>query len=247
MSDTQITRFQKVIESDILKYIRDHNLNKGDRLPSQEELARELQVSRAALRESLARLVMQGVVRQVHGIGTFIEDDPFILQSSAEINLSITEMIQSLGLVPDTSSVIVTKEPLPDLPFFENRISPEVEYVCVRRVRTANGSPFAYTVSFFYPGIPGLVTDPEAFKGSMYEFLREKCGQIITGSDTAIDARSASGEVARMLHVLTNTSVLVLYQQHHNQNNETVVYSIDYFVHNLTLKVKRRSSGYLQH
>ncbi len=107
MSEIQVTRLQQTIEKEILNFIQTNGLSKGDRLPSQEELALKLKVSRAALREALARLVNQGVVRQVHGIGTFVDQNPFIVQSSAEINLSVTEMILSLGMQPDTSEVRV--------------------------------------------------------------------------------------------------------------------------------------------
>ncbi len=107
--------------------------------------------------------------------------------------------------------------------------------------------PFTYTVAFFNLKISGLSTDPEDYKGSMYVYLKEQCGQIITGSDTVIEARAANKEVATKLDLTRNTPLLVLYQQHHNQEGDILVYSIDYFVHNLLLKVKRRSSGFFDY
>ena len=47
-------------------------LKDGDTLPSQDEMARALGVSRASLREALNRLVLMGLVEAKHGSGTFV-------------------------------------------------------------------------------------------------------------------------------------------------------------------------------
>ena len=47
-------------------------LKDGDALPSQDEMARALGVSRASLREALHRLVLMGLVEMRHGSGTFV-------------------------------------------------------------------------------------------------------------------------------------------------------------------------------
>ncbi len=45
----------------------------GDMLPSQDELARDLGVSRASLREALNRLALMGLIEAKHGSGTFVK------------------------------------------------------------------------------------------------------------------------------------------------------------------------------
>jgi DNA-binding FadR family transcriptional regulator len=47
----------------------------GERLPSERELARSLEVSRASVREALAALQLQGVVETRPGAGTFVTAD----------------------------------------------------------------------------------------------------------------------------------------------------------------------------
>jgi DNA-binding FadR family transcriptional regulator len=56
--------------------IRDGALVPGERLPSERELARTLEVSRASVREALASLALQGVVETRHGAGTFVVGPP---------------------------------------------------------------------------------------------------------------------------------------------------------------------------
>jgi GntR family transcriptional repressor for pyruvate dehydrogenase complex len=47
-------------------------LKDGDTLPSQDEMARSLGVSRASLREALNRLALMGLIEMRHGKGTYV-------------------------------------------------------------------------------------------------------------------------------------------------------------------------------
>lgn len=59
--------------ADILqRKILELNLKEGDKLPSHEELAQELGVSKASLREGLQRLSAMGVIEIRHGFGTVV-------------------------------------------------------------------------------------------------------------------------------------------------------------------------------
>jgi len=46
----------------------------GDRLPSERQLAEQLQVGRTSVREAIRRLEAIGLVESRHGIGTFVKD-----------------------------------------------------------------------------------------------------------------------------------------------------------------------------
>jgi TRAP transporter TAXI family solute receptor len=52
--------------------ILEMNLKEGDKLPSHEELAQQLGVSKASLREGLQKLSAMGVVEIKHGLGTIV-------------------------------------------------------------------------------------------------------------------------------------------------------------------------------
>lgn len=56
-------------------------LRPGDRLPAERELARLLGISRPSLRAGLRSLSAMGVLKSVHGSGTFISDGPPALES----------------------------------------------------------------------------------------------------------------------------------------------------------------------
>lgn len=58
----------------IKDYILANRLNGGDRLPSEMDLARSLAVSRNVVRQAISSLETLGVVRTVHGRGSYVAD-----------------------------------------------------------------------------------------------------------------------------------------------------------------------------
>lgn len=67
-------RLYKEAVNRIQDLIRDRNLQPGDRLPPERDLAEQLQVSRSSLREATRSLELQGVVAIRPGAGTFVCD-----------------------------------------------------------------------------------------------------------------------------------------------------------------------------
>jgi GntR family transcriptional regulator len=243
-SISRATKRQEEIVFAILNYIRSRRLQKGDRLPSQKEFAEQLEISRASLREALARLTSQGLIRQVHGIGTFVADDYSVVRSSAEINLSITEMIRNQGMEPGTSEIQLSVETIPFETNPKTGDELDRQVLCLRRVRTADGIPFTYSVAWLPLDIQGLALDEQAFEGSLYLFLQERCNEFVAEADSIIEARIADDEVSHKLGVPPQAPILVLNQQHFNKSHKLLIKSTEFFVQNrLQLRVKRFRPG----
>jgi GntR family transcriptional regulator len=236
------------IARELLTYIRNQHLTQGDQLPPQTVLAEQLNVSRTSLREALARLQAEGLIKQVHGVGTFVAEDPFSIKSSTILNLNITGMIQEQGMEPGTSEVVAYLKNVDQIPqdmaaCLDWEGTDQVLYLC--RVRTADGRPFAYVVSYIVSDLAGLDMIPDAYQGSLYEYLQENCEQFITKVEAAIEACVADQTLSEKLGVPVGTSLLALHQCHHNADGRAIVTSIDYYVQNpLKLKVIRKQSGF---
>ncbi|MCL5257036.1 MAG: FadR family transcriptional regulator [Chloroflexi bacterium] len=61
-----------VVVQRVIEHIRSANLRPGDKLPPEKDLARDLQVSRASVREAMKSLAATGMVEMQHGLGTFV-------------------------------------------------------------------------------------------------------------------------------------------------------------------------------
>jgi DNA-binding FadR family transcriptional regulator len=70
-----LQRYEQIAER-LADDMRSGLLAPGERLPSERDLARTLEVSRASVREALASLQLQGVVETRHGAGTFVVGAP---------------------------------------------------------------------------------------------------------------------------------------------------------------------------
>jgi GntR family transcriptional repressor for pyruvate dehydrogenase complex len=92
----QIPSIPEAIVQRVVQMIGDGEWKAGDRLPSQRQLAQELGVSMASLREALQTLQGMGVLELRHGQGTFVCHDPS----------QIIERCLNLALLLDKEMVI---------------------------------------------------------------------------------------------------------------------------------------------
>lgn len=73
-------RVSDVIAERLARAIRDGALQPGDRLPTEQELAREFRVGRTSVREGLQKLRAHGLIESRKGLGAFVTepqpDDP---------------------------------------------------------------------------------------------------------------------------------------------------------------------------
>lgn len=71
---------------------------------SEEELAREFEISRTPVRRVLARLQSEGLVQSVHGVGTIVTDvDLEELQQVYPLRLELALLIGKLSPIPRTA------------------------------------------------------------------------------------------------------------------------------------------------
>jgi GntR family transcriptional repressor for pyruvate dehydrogenase complex len=74
----KLDRSQKPLQvaNQLVEAIKEGDFEKGDRLPTEQELAERTGVSRASVREALSALRLGGLIRTEVGKGTFVEHVP---------------------------------------------------------------------------------------------------------------------------------------------------------------------------
>lgn len=115
----------------------------GSQLPSEQEMARLLGVSRTTIREAYRQLIESGMLLRRHGRGTYVKGMHH--QHSLESTLSYTKMIEEAGFTPGLS--VISAETRPARPDESGRLHLEPGELLweVTRVRTADDRPVVYS------------------------------------------------------------------------------------------------------
>jgi len=220
----------KAIYDHLLDSIRNGLFAPGEKLPSEFDLARELNVSRTSLREALRQLELEGYIVRKRGVGTFvIGPRPFSVDAGIEKLHSVTQIIRARGFTPGTAECIVTSEPA-DQTTAKRLDIPVGEIVSVvRRVRTADNLPFCYDVSRFPARFLAPTIDPALLGESLFKYVEGQLGLYISHAITYLIPVQSDKFLSSKLAIPEGSSLLCLDQVHFLQDNTPVWYAQVYF------------------
>lgn len=98
----QFTKVYERVAEHIEKRIMEGELRKGDRLPTERELAEQFQVSRTAVREAMKNLAQKGLINMRPGRGTIVIDGAHeAMQNSISLMMKL-----KLGEVGGSDSLV---------------------------------------------------------------------------------------------------------------------------------------------
>jgi GntR family transcriptional regulator, transcriptional regulator of bglA len=178
--------------------IRDGKFDNTKKLPTEEELIKNFEVSRNTIRKAINQLVNRGYIYQVQGSGMFLREK------------SVTDYINlgSLrGLTKDlTSNIIETK--VLDLLVLEADEAKAKQLRCevgtqlyyIKRLRIVDKEPFSIEISYFKKDIVPYLNE-ELASSSIYSYLIEDLKLKIGFADKVINCEKIDEASARMLHV----------------------------------------------
>jgi len=188
----------------ILEKLIDHELGAGDAIPSERALVERLGVSRVTVRQAIADLVDSGTLERVHGKGTYVRGP----QIDSRLHLtSFSREMRDRGLSPATAVLSAAEEPASARAAGALRLKPGRPVICVKRLRSADGTPIAYEIGY-YPAMffPGLLQHQ---LGSLYEVFANEYGIVATSAEQTVRAESADARLARLLHITKRAPLLV--------------------------------------
>jgi len=201
----------------------------GQRLPSEPDLAKQLGVSRATLREAMRSFETQGLIRRRQGSGTFVVGKMQVLDSGLEVLESLETLAKRLGLEVSVSDLSI--EPLAadeehakllDVPIGE-------ALTRVRRVIRTDNRPVAYLVDVLPEAILRSNDLPADFHGSVLDLLLGR-GDTLTSSRANVSAIGATAEVAKAIEIQRGDVLLHFYSQLFSAEGKIVDYSLSYFI-----------------
>ena len=116
----------------------------GDKLVSEPDLARQLNVSRVTLREAIHNLILEGLLIRKRGIGTFVASY-LSIENPLNRNTSVTEFIESKNAKADTIDLDLCSQVASPYVAKMLKIHEGDPIIYIKRTRTADGQPVIYS------------------------------------------------------------------------------------------------------
>ena len=201
----------------------------GSRLISEPELAKQLGVSRATLREAMRTFETQGLIRRRQGSGTFVVGKAPVMDAGLEVLESLETMARRMNLVITISDLNMEQLDADEEFAVELGVVQGTCLTRVRRVIRADTRPVAYLVDTLPENVLRLQDLPQDFNGSVLDFLLER-GDRLQVSRAAISATNATAEVAKALEIQRGDVLLRFVSQLYTAEGKMVDHSTSYFI-----------------
>ncbi|HZU87104.1 MAG TPA: GntR family transcriptional regulator [Anaerolineaceae bacterium] len=202
----------------------------GSRLPTEPEMAKQLGVSRATLREAMRTFEWQGLIRRRQGKGTFVISQPPVLDSGLEELQSIENMAKKIGLDVSLGRMEVTQISANDELAEVFNCAVETPLLQVERVIQAENRPVAYLIDVVPEMVLSLDDLRHEFTGSVLDlFLRRGAPKLQT-SVAEIRAAPAASEIAKLLEIQRGDVLLMFQSKLYTSDHQMIDYSSSYFL-----------------
>jgi GntR family transcriptional regulator len=188
-----------------IQHLIRHRIAKGEytpgaQIPSENELCRELNVSRVTLRDALRELVRDHMLVKVQGKGTFVSVDPpkllapvkyaGFLDELQERVLKLKIAAVDMQPIPATAELIITL-----------RLSDNAEVMRIRRLRHVDDEPFSFTINYLPLEIGTRIRERDLHSVPLLRILQDDLKIPIVHAHETIEAAPADPEVAQKLGI----------------------------------------------
>jgi GntR family transcriptional regulator len=195
------------IRESIRERILSGELVRGEKLPSEDELAMVYGVSRMTLRQSLADLIDEGLLYRKHGVGTFVALQQFardhtvlrnFIETSKEEGLNVEEKLLDARL---TSAKFQVARAL--------NLEEGDKVVCLKTLRILEGNPITIHEAYF-----DHVKFSDFLEGNIEELSKdllayyESKGYKVKRGIQRLEARSIENDIAEILQIDESTPLL---------------------------------------
>ena len=147
-----MSTYQAARES-FIDFINKNRYEIGDRLPSENELAKKLRVSRVTLREAIRELREDGFIYSRRGSGTYVSGNVKQIAGTLDVNNGLTRTITKAGFKPGVADYHTELIHAPQWLADKLMVKKGCGIVLLKRVRTANDKPIVFSRDHLSPRV----------------------------------------------------------------------------------------------
>ena len=201
----------------------------GQRLISEPDLAKQMGVSRATLREAMRTFETQGLIRRRQGSGTYVVGKEPVIDAGLEVLESLETMAHRRNLQTTVSDLHVDQVDADGDSAAGLGLAEGTRLTRIRRVIRADSRPVAYLIDTLPAELLTPNDLPAGFNGSVLDFMLER-GDKLTVSRAAITAANATADVAKALEIQRGDVLLQFISQLYFDDGKIVDHTLSYFI-----------------
>jgi GntR family transcriptional regulator len=210
----------QLVEDHISGLIKEGELVPGDLLPSEPELAQQLQVSQGTVKKALDNLVREKLLYRHQGKGTYV--------SRIDFNNSLfrfTTYGDSEGTATRLHKETIARHiEIGDAEACQKlNIEPGSEILCIERVGSVDEVPVMVEYSRWRADIvPGLEDEDVHIPDLLYALIEEKFRIPVVRAEETLTAGAATEKTAELLNMKAGDPVLVLNRATYTTQNRII-------------------------
>ena len=121
----------------------------GQRVPSENELSAELQVSRATTRSAYIKLSTEGIVKRIHGDGTYVRERiPDLISAQGGV-WDFNKLIEHQGYQSSMKGLRINHRMPTEVESKALNLAADNQVISIRRVICADEDPVFYTQNVY--------------------------------------------------------------------------------------------------
>ena len=175
----------------------------GEKLPNERDLAEQMEVSRATVREVLGQLAAEGVVTRTWGVGTFVHDPDRVPVSISDV-AALRDRITAAGHRATLCDATVARTPCPADCAEVLGLAADTTVWRVDRLFAVDEVPAAWIRDHLPLAVDGRELDPSGLMSielDMFEFLASATGMPVRRAEIELAAVLADEEAVARLGV----------------------------------------------
>ena len=199
-------------------------LEPDTKLPNEHALAKIYGVSRIPIRQALAQLEQDGLIRREHGRGTFIAKDvqqPPVVKLTGIVGWEVELGTKHRFLAEETVGAIG-----PLMEFFE--LAPGGTLTRFRRLRVVEDAPFCI-VNYMPNELTKRVDRADLQTNTMLDILEKKLRIPLGNMQQSIQAIPADAEIASLLGIEVMKPVLLIENYTRDRQGRPMLYSQSFY------------------
>ncbi|MEX2160488.1 MAG: GntR family transcriptional regulator [Anaerolineales bacterium] len=194
----------------------------SQRIPSESELGELYAVGRNTVRHALAELASRGLLRTIHGVGSFVAAER--VSKTAEYLMGFTQEMGMQGR--QVGSRLLDARIIPADPFLARRLQIQLgaEVAYLSRVRFMDGEPTAIERAHLpHELCPGILAH-DFSTASLYQVLGDSYGRRPDHAEQEIEASLATPQVAELLNLELPSVVFVFHRESRLADGRVIEY-----------------------